>query len=261
MRDGLRRSHSSSTKSAEVEGPILQPIGLPTPRRNSTCAPSSPRVRSPIHSMCAEQSYQPPVSGVLAGERLFVPQQQCLVAGVDVDLAEPMVVLGVDTAGAHELQRTVDLVGDLLVLPALGAGRDELLRPRVHTVQVGEATLGEGADQVERGRRLVVRLHEPFGVRCACRLGGGGVVHDVAPEAGELEIADLLGGGRARLRELSGDATDLHDRHAERVGQHDGHLQDDAQLLADVDCRELLEALGTIACLQEERVAGGDLGE
>ena len=30
---------------------ILQPIGLWTPRRNSTWAPSSSRVRSPIHSM------------------------------------------------------------------------------------------------------------------------------------------------------------------------------------------------------------------
>ena len=66
---------------------------------------------------------------------------------------------------------------------------------------------------------------------------------------------------RARLGELAGDATDLHDRHAERVGQHDRHLQDDAQLLTDVDRRELLEALGAVAGLQQERVAGGDLGQ
>ena len=62
MRAGFSFSHSSSTKSAAVPGPILQPIGLPTPRRNSMWAPSSWRVRSPIHSMCAEQSYQPPLS-------------------------------------------------------------------------------------------------------------------------------------------------------------------------------------------------------
>lgn len=34
----------------------LTPNGLETPRRNSMCAPSSWRVRSPIHSMWAEQS-------------------------------------------------------------------------------------------------------------------------------------------------------------------------------------------------------------
>ena len=61
-RSGLRASHSASTDSAVAEGPSLQPIGLPTPRRNSTWAPSSWRVRSPIHSMWAEQSYQSPVS-------------------------------------------------------------------------------------------------------------------------------------------------------------------------------------------------------
>ena len=37
--------------------------------------------------------------------------------------------------------------------------------------------------------------------------------------------------------------------HTERVRQHDGHLQDDAQLLADVDSGELLEALGAVAGL------------
>ena len=35
--------------------------GCGCPRRNSTWAPSSWRVRSPIHTMCAEQSYQSPV--------------------------------------------------------------------------------------------------------------------------------------------------------------------------------------------------------
>ena len=83
----------------------------------------------------------------------------------------------------------------------------------------------------------------------------------MAAEARQLDAADVLERRRARLRELAGDATDLHDRHAERVGQHDGHLQDDAQLLADVDGRELLEALGAVAGLEQERIAGGDLGE
>ena len=70
-----------------------------------------------------------------------------------------------------------------------------------------------------------------------------------------------LGGARAGLGELAGDAPDLHDRHAHRVRQHDGHLQDDAQLLPDVVGGELLERLGAVAGLEQERVAGGDLGE
>ena len=52
---------SSTTSAGVAVGPIFTPIGLWTPEKNSTCAPSSWRVRSPIQSMCAEQSYQSPV--------------------------------------------------------------------------------------------------------------------------------------------------------------------------------------------------------
>ena len=61
-RAGLSRSQSSTTSSAVAVGPSLTPSGLLTPAKNSTCAPPSWRVRSPIQSMCAEQSYQSPVS-------------------------------------------------------------------------------------------------------------------------------------------------------------------------------------------------------
>ena len=78
---------------------------------------------------------------------------------------------------------------------------------------------------------------------------------------GDLEVADLLGVGRARLGELTGYPADLHDRDADRVGEHDGHLQDDLELLAEVVGRELFEALGAVACLEEERIAGRNLCE
>ena len=83
----------------------------------------------------------------------------------------------------------------------------------------------------------------------------------MAAERRQLEVADGLGGRGAGLGELAGDAADLHDRHADGVGEHDGHLQDDAQLLSDVVGGELLEALGAVAGLEQEGVAGGDLGE
>ena len=127
--------------------------------------------------------------------------------------------------------------------------------------EVGEAALGERPDEVQRRRRLVVRLHEALGVG---RAGAGleqRAVDDVAAERRQVDVADALGGAGAGLGELAGDAPDLHDRHAERVGQHDRHLEDDAQLLPDVVGRELLERLGAVAGLEEERVAGGDLGE
>ena len=211
-RAGLSGSHSASSSAGSTVGPTLQPIGLPTPRRNSTWAPSRSRVRSPIHSMCAEQSYQSSGQRVLAGQRLLVAEDQRLVAGVDVDLAEVRVGLGVDAAGPHEVQGAVDLGGQPLVAAALRAGGDELLVPRVDPGEVGEAALGERPDQVQRRRRLVVRLHEPLGVGHP----GGGVerraVDDVAAERRQVDVALALGGAGAGLGELAGDAADLHDR-------------------------------------------------
>jgi len=83
----------------------------------------------------------------------------------------------------------------------------------------------------------------------------------VTAKARQLTIADGLQCLRSRLGELPGDTADLHHRNTERVGQHHRHLQDDAQLLANVDRRELLEALGAIAGLQQKGVARRDLAE
>ena len=183
------------------------------------------------------------------------------MAGVEVDLVEVVGVLGVDTTCPHEPQGTVDLGGDLLVGLTLGAGRDELLCPGVDPAEVGEAALGEGAQQVQRRGRLVVGLHETVGRRHPSSLGGCRVVDDVPAERRQVDAADPLERGRARLGELTGDAADLHDGNAQRVGQHDRHLQNDAQLLPDVDRGELLETLSTVAGLKEERVARGDVAE
>ncbi len=62
IRSGFRVSHRPTTSAGLAAGPSFTPSGLWTPAKNCTWAPSSPRVRSPIHSMWAEQSYQSPVS-------------------------------------------------------------------------------------------------------------------------------------------------------------------------------------------------------
>ena len=67
--------------------------------------------------------------------------------------------------------------------------------------------------------------------------------------------------GRARLGELAGDAADLHHRLRAGEGQHDRHLQEDAEEVADVVGAMLGKALGAVAALQQEGLAGRDLGE
>ena len=261
IRAGLSLSHSSSTKSGVVVRADLAAHRVADAAEElHVCAVELARaladpqhVRGAVVPSAAER--------ILPGERFLVAEQQRLVAGVEVDLVEVVVVLGVDAAGTHEPQRPIDLGGQLVVGPALRAGGDELLGPRVHPGEVGETALGERAQQVERRRRLVVGLHKPIGRWHPCRFGGVRAVDDVAAERRQIDVPDAFERADARLGELPGDASDLDHRHSERIGQHDGHLEDDAQLLTDVDGRELFEALGAVAGLQQEGVAGGDMAE
>ena len=70
-----------------------------------------------------------------------------------------------------------------------------------------------------------------------------------------------LGVGRARLGELAGHAADLDHRHGAAEGQHDRHLQQHAEGVADVVGMELGEALGAVAALEQESLAVGDIGQ
>ena len=111
--------------------------------------------------MCAEQSYQSPVSESRRVKPFLVVEHESLVARPDIDLVQLRRVREIDAAGPHEADRPLDLGGDDLVALSLRRARDELLVPHLHLRQVGEAALREGAKQIERGRGLVVGLDHP----------------------------------------------------------------------------------------------------
>ncbi len=204
-----------------------------------------------------------PVAGeaVPAGQRLLVAQEQGLVARVEVDLVQLVLGGQVDPAGGHEAQGPLDAVGDDLVALALPARRHELLVPGVHLVEVGEAPLGEGPQEVEGGRGLVVGGEQAGGIGHPGLGRRGDVVDHVAPERGQVELAHPLGRGAAGLGELAGDAAHLDHRHPGAVGEDDGHLQDEPQLVADDVGREGLEGLGAVAGLEEEGLSVGHRGQ
>ncbi len=85
----------------------------------------------------------------------------------------------------------------------------------------------------------------------APRLGQVVVDHVPAERVDDL-VADPLGGGAAGLGELPGDPAHLDHRHAGAVGQDDGHLEDDLELVADAVGGELGEGLGAVAGLEHE---------
>ena len=261
VRSGSSRSHVSRSSSAVAVGPTLRPSGFRTPEKNSTWAPSACRVRSPTHSMWAEQSYQLAGQRVAPREPLLVVEQEALVARPHVHLVQAPLRVEVDAAGGHEPERALDLGRDRLVAAALGRGGHELLVPAVDAGQVGEPALGEGAQQVQGRGGLVVGLDEPVRVGHARGRGRRVVVHHVAAEGRQLDAVHRLGRGRAGLRELARDPSQLDDGQRAGVGHHRRHLEDDLELLADADRREVGERLGAVAGLEQERTPLGDARE
>ncbi len=128
-------------------------------------------------------------------------------------------------------------------------------RPAMHMLQIGIAALREGAQQIERRRRLAVRHQHALRVWRARGFGELGGVDDVAAIARQRLAVQLLGPRGARLGELPGDAAKLHHRHAAGESQHHRHLQEHAEEVANIVGAMLGEALGAIAALQQEGLA------
>ena len=180
------------------------------------------------------------------------------MAGVDVGGAQFGMAFEVETAGAHEVQRVRDAVRQLLVAPRLLGILDEAEHPLMHAAEIGEATGGECAQQVERGRRLPVRHQLALRIGRTRLRGERDVIDDVAAIARQFDAVDLLHRRGARLGELAGNAADLHHRQCTGIGQHHRHLEQDPEKIPDVVGAVLGEAFGTVTTLEQEGLACGN---
>ena len=108
--------------------------------------------------------------GIDARHRLLVGQQQRLVAGVEIGGAQLRHRVRRDAAGRHEVQRFGDALRETFILFAGRRVRDEAQHPTMDIVQIGIAARGEGAQQIERRRRLGIGLHQALRIGHA-RLG------------------------------------------------------------------------------------------
>ena len=202
-----------------------------------------------------------PAGRIDAGHRLLEAEEQRLVAGIDVGRPHLRVRFRVDAAGAHEVERLGDADRQLLVAVRLRAVLDEAEHPAVGVLEIGVAAGREGTQEVEGRGRLAIGHLDAVGVGGARGLVELDAVDDVAAVARQLDFALALDSGGARLGELAGDAADLGDRHRPGKGQDHRHLQEDAEEVADVVGVVLGEALGAVAALEEEPLAGRDPGE
>ncbi|MGX1269451.1 hypothetical protein RKD18_002645 [Streptomyces phaeoluteigriseus] len=244
-----------SASSAVVVGPSLMPIGFADLRRELDvrvvqlpgALPDPHHVRGDV--------VQAAGAGVDAGEGRLVVEEQRLVGGVELDGLE---LLRVGPAGVHEVERLVDLAGQLLVALA-GRGRlDEVLVPGVDLAQVGVTAGGEGADQVQRGGGRVVHPLQALGVRDAGGLVEVEAVDRVTAVRRQGHAVAGLGVLGAGLGVLARDPAHLHDRHGSGVGEDGAHLEERLQLVADLVGRHRVEGLGAVAALEEERLSLGD---
>ena len=177
------------------------------------------------------------------------------MAGVEVDAAQRG---GVDPGDrAHEVDGLADGVDDLLVLGAVPGAAGERQVPVLGVVQVGEPAVGEGADEVERERGALVAAQHQLGIGLPILAGEGEAVDQVPAIRRQRDLAAPLEVGGARLGILPGDATDPHHLLARAVDQDQAHLHEDLQLGRDALGVAVLEALGAVTALQQERVAAG----
>ncbi len=204
-----------------------------------------------------------PVTGgrIDAGQRLFVTEQQSLVAGEEIGFAQARIVFCADADCLHEVHGLGNPVSQLAVTIRLRAVLDEAEHPLVNVFKVGVAAHCESAQQVKRRRRLAVRVELSLGVRHTRGLIELDAVDDVAAVGRQRHPIEHFHVGRARLGELTGNTTDLHHRQLRTIGQDDSHLQESAEEVADIIRAMLEEAFGAIAALQQKGVAVCHIGK
>ena len=138
---------------------------------------------------------------------------------------------------------------------------DELEIPVLGMVEIREATVDEGADEIERQRGALVTAQQKLRIEGAIVGGEGRAVDQVAAIGRKRHSTLLFEVGGARLGILAREASDPDDRALRAVHQHEAHLEEDLELVGDDRGGAVGEALGAISALQEERPSLGGVGE
>ena len=188
-----------------------------------------------------------------ARHRRLILQKQSLMRGIQVHVAQR---LKINARCSHELDRAVNVGGQRLVA-RIRRIRHEALIPTVYLPQIRIAALREGADQVQRRRRMIIQGQEALRVGFA-RLGSEFErVDRVAAIARQRHAVARLQVGGTRLGVLPRDTTNLDDRQRRTVRQDDSHLQQRLDLQTHVIGGRLREGFGTVSTHQHESLAAG----
>jgi len=128
-------------------------------------------------------------------------------------------------------------------------------------VEIREAAVDEGADEIERHRTPRVALDEEPRIGSALRRGESRAVHVVAAIARERDAVARLRIARARLGVLTREATHANDRPASPVHEHEAHLEEDLELGRDRRRVAVIELLAAVAAVEQESPTARRIGE
>ena len=132
-------------------------------------------------------------------------------------------------AGVHEVQRPLDLGGQPFVALTRRRLTNKISIPTLHLTQISTAVLGEGSDEVQRGRAGLVDLQHPARIGPARGRLERQLVDRIAVVGREFHPIAVLYRLATRLEVLTRHPTDLDHRQRATVGEDDRHLQHRAQ--------------------------------
>jgi hypothetical protein len=195
----------------------------------------------PIHGKCVDRLVEPFVAGEVVdpAHLLRLPAGQRL----------------------QEVQRVADGRHPPVVLRGVGGVLHPGQIPVLRVVEVGEAALDQGADEVDGQPGPLVAAQQERRVGDAVRRRPGRPVDQVAAVGGEGHAVPRLQVLAPGLGVLAGEAAHADHPAAGAVDEHQAHLEEDLELAGNGVRGALLEALGTVAPLEEEALAARRLRE
>src|SRR5262249_42297977 len=143
-----------------------------------------------------------------------------------------------------------DPIGQLHVTPRLWAVFYESKHPLTHASEIGVTALRKGTQQIQRSGGLPIGFDLPTRVWAPSLLGEGVVIDNVASVARQFLAVALLGWSGTRLGKLTGDTADFDDRRSGCIGQHNRHLQEHPEKVADIVGAMFGKAFRAVATLQ-----------
>ena len=133
--------------------------------------------------------------------------------------------------------------------------------PVLGVVQIREPAVDQRPHEVQRQRGALVTAQHQSRIGLAVDGREARPVDRVAAVTRQRHAVSRLVVGAARLRVLACHSADSDDRLLEPDEHHERHLQQNLQFLHDVVGRAFVEALGTVAALQQECLAALRLRE